>query len=61
MEYSFSEIDGKKTWFYLDLLSKKEIIPEGFLEGEEYVICYEARTNIIVGVEKSDDQADYLS
>lgn len=54
MEYSFSTTDGEKTVFYLDVLSKKEIIPEGFLEGEEYIICYEARTNIIVGVEKSD-------
>lgn len=52
MEYSFSEISSKKKVFYLDLLSKKEIIPEGFLEGTEYLVCYETRTNIIVGVEK---------
>ena len=58
MEYSFSTTDGEKTVYYLDLLSKKEMIPEGFQEGEEYVICYEARTNIIVSVEnyiKSED------
>lgn len=52
MEYSFSEVDGDKKVFYLDLLSKKEIIPEGFQEGEEYIVCYETRTNIIVRVER---------
>ena len=29
----------------------QEIIPEGFLEDKEYIIYYEASTNIIVGVE----------
>lgn len=52
MEYSFSEVDGDKKVFYLDLLSKKEIIPEGFQKGEEYIVCYETRTNIIVKVEQ---------
>lgn len=52
MEYSFAEISSEVKAFYLDLLSKKEIIPEGFLEGTEYMVCYETRTNIIVGVEK---------
>lgn len=55
MEYTFSAADGKMTVFYLDQFSKKEIIPEGFLE-EEYTIYYETRTNIIVGVEKRDAQ-----
>lgn len=52
MEYSFAEISSKKKVVYLDLLSKKEILPEGFQEGTEYLVCYETRTNIIVGVEK---------
>lgn len=52
MEYSFSEIDSKTKVVYLDVLSKKEIIPEGFLKDTEYFIYYETRTNIILSVEK---------
>lgn len=51
MEYTFSNADGALETFYLDVLSKKEIIPEGFQKGEEYLVSYEARSNIILGVE----------
>lgn len=37
------------------------MIPEGFLEGDEYVICYEARTNIIVSVEKYIKSEDSMA
>lgn len=52
MEYSFSDTDGEKQVFYLDLLSKKEIIPDGFAMDTEYIIYYEANTNIILRVEE---------
>ena len=51
MEYSFYDENNDSRVFYLDVLSKKEIIPEGFLEDKEYIIYYETSTNIIVGVE----------
>ena len=51
MEYSFYDENNDSRVFYLDVLSKKEIIPEGFLEDIEYIIYYETSTNIIVGVE----------
>ncbi len=52
MEYSFYDENNDSRVFYLDVISKKEIIPEGFLEDKEYIIYYEASTNIIVGVER---------
>ena len=52
MEYSFYDENNDSRVFYLDVLSKKEIIPEGFLEDKEYIIYYETRTNIIVGAER---------
>lgn len=52
MEYSFYDENNDSRVFYLDVVSKKEIIPEGFLEDKEYIIYYEASTNIIVGVER---------
>lgn len=55
MEYSFSETDGRKTVCYLDTFSRKEMLPEGFLEGTDYIISYETRTNVIVAVEKAPD------
>ena len=51
MEYSFYDENNDSQVFYLDVLSKKEIIPEGFEEDKEYTIYYETSTNIIVGVE----------
>ena len=51
MEYSFYDENNDSRVFYLDVVSKKEIIPEGFLEDKKYIIYYEASTNIIVGVE----------
>ena len=52
MEYSFYDENNDSRVFYLDVLSKKKIIPEGFLEDKEYIIYYETSTNIIVGVER---------
>ena len=51
MEYSFYDENNDSRVFYLDVLSKKEIIPEGFLEDNEYIIYYDTSTNIIVRVE----------
>lgn len=51
MEYTFSDADGKKKTLYLDVLSKKEIIPEGFEKGQEYLVSYEVRNNIILKAE----------
>lgn len=48
MEYFFT--DGSNYSFYLDVLSKKDIYPEDFVEGEEYIIYYESSTRIIVGI-----------
>ncbi len=53
MECTFSDSNGEKKTLYLDVLSKKEIIPEGFQKGEEYLVCYEERSNIILNVEPS--------
>lgn len=53
MEYSFYDENNDSRVFYLDVLSKNEIIPEGFDVDKEYIIYYEASTNIIVGVEMS--------
>lgn len=52
MEYSFCDENNDSRVFYLDVLSKKEIIPEGFSENKEYIIYYETSTSIIVGVER---------
>ena len=49
--YVFWNYDGKKREFYLDLFSKKKIIPAGFVEGKEYTVYYDDLTKIIVKVE----------
>ena len=50
-EFIFSNKEGVKKGFYLDVLSAKDIVPEGFIEGFEYDIHYEKSTKIIVRVE----------
>lgn len=50
-EYTFYDDDGFAGAFYLDTFTRKEIIPQGFILNEEYIVYYEARTNVIVGVE----------
>lgn len=52
MEYVFSNEDGLKPIFYLDIFSKKEIYPKEFVKDEMYRIFYEEKTEIIVWVEK---------
>jgi hypothetical protein len=50
-EYCFWNGNEKKKVFYLDILSKKEIFPNDFETGEEYVVYYDEFTKIIVKVE----------
>ena len=50
-EYTFYDDDGFAGAFYLDTFTRKESIPQGFILNEEYIVYYEARTNVIVGVE----------
>ena len=52
MSYSFTNGDGVKPVFFLDVFSKKEIYPEDFNSQQKYRIYYENETNIIVCVEK---------
>ncbi len=54
MEYSFSNPQGRKPVFYLDVLSKKDIYPHDFQTNIKYRIFYETETNIIVKVEVID-------
>ena len=50
-EYVFWNGEGKKQGFYLDVLSKKEIFPYDFEEGQEYIIYFDKGTNVIVRVD----------
>lgn len=50
-EYKFYDDDGFAGVFYLDTFTRKEIIPEDFILNQEYIVYYEARTNVIVGAE----------
>ena len=52
MEYSFTNDEGRKPVFFLDVFSKKVIHPEDFDSQQKYKIYYEDETNIIVRVEK---------
>lgn len=56
IEYNFYDDSSEIRVCYLDVFSKKEIIPEGFILDEEYIIYYEANTKVIVGVEKDSSQ-----
>lgn len=50
-EYVFWNGEGKKQGFYLDVLSKKEIFPYDFEEGQEYIIYFDKGTKVIVKVD----------
>ncbi len=55
-EYVFdsdTDSDGEKS-LYLDTKIRKEMLPEGFLEGIRYRVHYERNTDIIVQIEKLD-------
>lgn len=52
MEYSFTNEDGLKPVFYLDVFTKKEIFSEDFDSSQKYRIFYEEKTDMIVRVEK---------
>lgn len=52
MEYCFSNEEGLKPLFYLDIFSKKEIYSAKFEKDVIYRIYYEEKTNVIVKVEK---------
>lgn len=51
-EYVFWDGEGLKNVYYLDVFSKREIYPNPFVKGEEYLIYYEEKSKIIVSVEK---------
>ena len=53
--YTFSNDSGKRPIFYLDTFSRKEIVPDGFKQGEKYRICYDDYSNIILKVEKLEE------
>lgn len=40
-----------KDEFYLDVATRKEILPEGFEEGQLYRIYYEESCKVILGVD----------
>lgn len=46
-----SHLDDLKEDFYLDVQTKKEVIPEGFEEGQLYRIYYEESCKVILGVD----------
>ena len=52
-EYVFWNGDGKKKVVYLDILSKKEIIPFEFEVGQEYTLYYDEFTKVITRVQSS--------
>ncbi len=52
MEYNFYDEEGACRCLYLDILSEKNIVPQGFTQEENYIIYYEADTNIIIMVEE---------
>lgn len=49
MEYTFQSEEGY-TELYLDVLSKKNVLEENLILQKEYIVFYETRTEIIVGV-----------
>ena len=51
-EYVFFNGNGKKSVFYLDSFSKKEVYPDEFKCGDTYSVSYEGRTGIIIAVKK---------
>lgn len=56
-EYVFYNGEGKKQEYYLDVFSKKEIFPEGFELNQEYTIYFDEFTDVIVKVEKTNDDS----
>lgn len=51
-EYCFSNEEGVKPLFELDIFSKKKIYPTEFKKGVKYKIYYETRKKIIVRVDE---------
>lgn len=55
ISYTFDTGEEKKREFHLDIFSEKKIFPEDELVyGNEYLIYYEEKTNIIVRIEPVD-------
>lgn len=50
-QYNFDDGLGWEE-YYLDIFSKKEIWPEDFVPGEEYIVYYDKHTKVIVKIEK---------
>lgn len=55
MQYIVQDESGEKYRLYLDVISKKDIFPEDFCVGEQYVIYFESETDIIVAVDRIAD------
>ena len=53
--YVFSNNESKKA-FYLDSISKKNIIKQDFKKGDIYCVYYEKGSRIIVGIEYIDSK-----
>lgn len=51
-EYKFLYGKEKKQVFYLDVISRKKIIPSSFILNQTYRIYYDELTRIIVAVEE---------
>lgn len=51
-ECRFYDAESKLHVAYLDPFSRKEMLPEDFIPEDEYIIYYETRSEVIVGVEK---------
>lgn len=56
-EYVFYNGEGKKQEYYLDSFSRKEICPEDFELNQEYTIYFDKFTDVIVKVEKTNDDS----
>lgn len=54
MEYRFAEEDGDSCFLYLDTFSKKDIFPDKLIKGQEYLVYYEDKSDIILGIEVID-------
>ena len=51
-KYVFWDGEGEKKVVYLDTFAKKQIVPDGFKQGEEYTVYFDEFTKVIVRVEQ---------
>ena len=50
-EYIFDNGDEPRKVLYLDVFSKKQIIPDGFAKNHIYTVCYDRFTKVILRVD----------